>query len=399
MALFEQGWLALLVSLGESAPFVILGLLLAGLIREFIPAATLKKRLGRGSIASVLNAVGLGAILPICSCSTIPLGLGMTRSGARPGTAFAFMTSAPALSPVTIVLGLSLLGPALLASYTAVVLCGSFLIGLIGNNLLRSWNAPSDSLADTGHCGCACNQDDRTMGKRLKKAVRWSLFDFGNEVSLSLLAGLGIATILLVFTPDEWVLGLIGQPSPLAILGVILLALPTYTCSVPALLIAGSLIAKGADPSIAAAFLIAGPATNFGELNAIRVGLGMQAATFYVAAILLLAVFGALAIGILPTSLLQPHPHVSEGSLHQHHQHHHLSFGDALAKSDPSHLNEVGVPGWRWPFVLCILVLACHAIAMKVRKVKHDTVTVSHAQPTIISNVRFAAQDGHGGKL
>ena len=44
MALFEQGWLALLVSLGESAPFVILGLLLAGLIREFIPAATLKKR-------------------------------------------------------------------------------------------------------------------------------------------------------------------------------------------------------------------------------------------------------------------------------------------------------------------------------------------------------------------
>ena len=87
MALFEQGWLALLVSLGESAPFVILGLLLAGLIREFIPAATLKKRLGRGSIAPVLNAVGLGAILPICSCSTIPLGLGMTRSGARPGTA------------------------------------------------------------------------------------------------------------------------------------------------------------------------------------------------------------------------------------------------------------------------------------------------------------------------
>ena len=211
MVVVQQGWSALLVSLGESAPFVILGLLLAGLIREFVPAGALKKRIGGTGLAPVLRAVGLGAVLPICSCSTIPLGLGMTRSGARTGTALAFMTSAPAISPVTVVLGFTLLGPALLASYATAVICGSCLIGLIGNNLLRAWGTRDDSPADAGGRECGCRCDAATTGKRLTKALRWSFFDLGSEVSVSLLAGLAIATILLVFTPDQWVLSLVER--------------------------------------------------------------------------------------------------------------------------------------------------------------------------------------------
>ena len=125
MSLLQQGCLALLVSLGEAAPFILIGLLIAGIMREFVPARVLKKRLGGSGIAPVLRALGLGALLPICSCSTIPLGLGMARSGAGIGTTLAFMTSAPAISPITIILGISLLGPMLLGTYSLLVLCGS----------------------------------------------------------------------------------------------------------------------------------------------------------------------------------------------------------------------------------------------------------------------------------
>lgn len=393
MALVEQGWSALLVALGESAPFVILGLLLAGLIREFVPAAALKKRLGGSGIAPVMRSVGLGAILPICSCSTIPLGLGMTRSGARSGTALAFMTSAPALSPVTIVLGLSLLGPVLLASYATAVILGSCLIGLMGNRLLRAWGDRDAPLAEETKCGCGCEHEVPTTGRRLTRAVRWSLFDLGSEISLSLLAGLAVATILLVFIPNEWVLSLVGQPGPLAILAVILLALPAYTCSVPALLIAGSLIAKGADPSVAVAFLIAGPATNLGELNAIRVGLGMRTAIYYFFAVMLLAVAAALAIGALPTPT---HSHAVDGA---HHEHGHWHFGDALAGPEDSRLNDSSMPIWRWPFMLCIGALAFHAVAKKTRQLDPRGKTLPHRRPAIISSGRLATPDGHGGKL
>ena len=366
MALLERGMFALLASLSESAPFVILGLLLAGLIHEFVPQSVIEKRLGGVGFAPVLRAVGLGSLLPICSCSTIPLGLGMARSGASTGTVLAFMTSAPALSPVTIVLGFSLLGPALLGSYAVAVLCGSCLLGLLGNSIFKTKDLAHDDLAhdQAEPCsnGCGCNSESSTTGRRVSSAVRWALFDFGSEVSLSLVTGLLIGTILLVFTPDAWVTQLIGQPSIVAILTVMLLALPAYTCSVPALLIAASLIAKGANPGVAVAFLVAGPATNFGELNSIRVGLGNRVAGFYFLAVATLAVIAAMTIGAmqLPNS---PNA-ASMATDSAGHEHRHLHFGSAMIDSPSPQVASQAMAYWRWPFVALISGLALYSLAM-----------------------------------
>jgi len=388
MALLQQGWFALLVSLGESAPFVILGLLLAGLVREFIPATTLEKRLGGFGIAPVLRAVGLGALLPICSCSTIPLGLGMARSGASNGTVLAFMTSAPALSPVTIVLGLSLLGPTLLGSYALSVLCGSCLIGVVGNSLLGAWG---DVPGNTKHCGCGCNHQSLSTSGRLSAAVRWAIFDLGSEVSLSLLAGLIVATVLLVFTPDDWVIGLVGQPGPIAILSVILLALPAYTCSVPALLIAGSLLAKGAAPGVAVAFLIAGPATNFGELNSIRVGLGVRTAGFYFLSVTVLAVTVAIAISQIPL----PNTPYSQSTAAQssHDGHRHLHFDETSSDIRESDLSDRFIATWRWPFVCVIGFLACHSLLRLAFKVRTVSDTSQETLATIVDGPTFVVPD------
>ncbi|MEM8945764.1 MAG: permease [Planctomycetota bacterium] len=360
--------IALLVSVGESAPFVVLGLLLAGFVREFVPAATLERRLGGRGLAPVMRSVGLGALLPICSCSTIPLGLGMARSGAGTGTALAFMTSAPALSPVTIVLGLSLLGPALLGSYSLAVLCGSCAIGLLGNSIFKERDA---SIKSVKNCGCGCSHDRIHASRRVLSAVRWSLFDFGSEIALSLVAGLLISTVLLVFTPDDWVTSLIGRPTPLAILTVMLLSLPAYTCSVPALLIAGSLVAKGADPGLAVAFLVAGPATNLGELNAIRTGMGMRVAVFYFVVVATLAVGVALAIGNLPL------PDVANTSMvalgHSDHGHSHLHFGGSLTEVPISGAVGRAIALWRWPFVALIVGLALYSLSNIVRRRNHHS--------------------------
>ena len=64
MALVEQGWSALLVLPGESAPFVMLGFLLAGLVRKFVPAAALNTSLGGSGMAPNMHPFGLGPILP-----------------------------------------------------------------------------------------------------------------------------------------------------------------------------------------------------------------------------------------------------------------------------------------------------------------------------------------------
>ena len=391
MDLLERGLFGLLESLSESAPFVVLGLLLAGLMREFVPTDALKKSLGGSGIAPVLRAVGLGALLPICSCSTIPLGLGMARSGAGTGTALSFMTSAPAVSPVTVALGLSLLGPALLGSYALAVLCGSIAIGLAGNSLLGE---QSDAPEPKKACGCGCEQHSPNTGRRILAATRWSIFDFGSEVSTSLVVGLMLSTALLVFTPDDWVTGLIGETSLLSILTVILLSLPAYTCSVPALLIAGSLVAKGADPGLAVAFLVAGPATNLGELNSIRAGLGNRVAGFYFLAVASLAVIAAMVIGQLPLAEFSgTTATIAEAG---HHGHDHLHFGTAAEETRLLEREGLAIAWWRWPFVVLVAGLAMYSALLAIyQRVEKSRDTAERQQPA--TRVTLEAQPLEGG--
>ena len=55
---------------------------LVGLIQEYVPDETVKKVLGgRNRILGGVLGAGFGSLTPFCSCSTIPLLLGMLNAG------------------------------------------------------------------------------------------------------------------------------------------------------------------------------------------------------------------------------------------------------------------------------------------------------------------------------
>ncbi|VGO15381.1 hypothetical protein PDESU_03964 [Pontiella desulfatans] len=76
-----------------------------------------------------------GALLPICSRGTIPLGIGLVRSGAAKGTTLSFMTSSPAISVVPILLGLKFLGGPLMGIKLRSLVCGAAVAVLGGQAL------------------------------------------------------------------------------------------------------------------------------------------------------------------------------------------------------------------------------------------------------------------------
>lgn len=351
MSLLLDFGIAFYSVLSESAPFVVLGFLIAGLLHEFVPAAALKRGVGGRSLAPVLRAVGVGAMLPICSCSTIPLGIGLTRSGASTGTALAFMTSSPAISPVTLMLGWAVLGPALLGWYAAIAVGGAVLIGVVGNRLL-SRVRPAESEVKKP-CGCGCGTTP-SNSSRLVRAMRWSFGELGVEVSQSLFVGLAVAALVLTLMPSGLVEGWLGQPSWLAMLAAVAIAIPAYTCSVPSLVIAGSLIARGVDPSVAVVFLFAGPATNLGELNAIRAAMGAKAAGFYAGMLITIALVAGAATSLIP---LPTAPIVASHAGHSHT--HALDTAVLGAQTGPLGVEQLAqIPAWRLPFVALIVVLA-----------------------------------------
>lgn len=90
--LLGQNFLALFV---ESAPWLLLGLLVAGVMHELVPVSFLEKHMGNESLSSISKAAIIGAPLPLCSCGVIPAALGLRRSGASKPSTISFLVSTP----------------------------------------------------------------------------------------------------------------------------------------------------------------------------------------------------------------------------------------------------------------------------------------------------------------
>jgi len=102
--------------------------------------------------------------------------------------------------------------------------------------------------------------------------------------------GLLFAATVLTLVPGNMIVFLTGSKTIWSLLLVILVALPVYTCSMAAIPVVFSFLAAGMSPGAAIAFLIGGPATNFGEMNAIRHQMSLKIAVYYFFALLLIAV-------------------------------------------------------------------------------------------------------------
>ncbi|NMH66937.1 SO_0444 family Cu/Zn efflux transporter [Shewanella salipaludis] len=95
----------------ESAPWLLLGLLLAGMLKVFVPMAWMQKQLGGHGVKTVVKAALLGAPLPLCSCGVIPAAIGLRRAGASKAATTSFLVSTPETGVDSITVSYVLLGP------------------------------------------------------------------------------------------------------------------------------------------------------------------------------------------------------------------------------------------------------------------------------------------------
>ncbi|MDP7111398.1 MAG: permease, partial [Myxococcota bacterium] len=115
-----------------SAPYFLIGLLAAGVLRVFVPDELLVRWLGGSRRRGVLTASLLGVPIPICSCGIVPLSIGLRRKGAGRGATMAFLIATPETGVPSIALTWGLLGPLLavirpLVSWITAVLAGLFI--------------------------------------------------------------------------------------------------------------------------------------------------------------------------------------------------------------------------------------------------------------------------------
>ncbi|MGL5391266.1 MAG: permease, partial [Shewanella sp.] len=115
----------------DSAPWLLLGLTLAGLLKVFVPMAWMQKQLGGHGFKAVLKAAILGAPLPLCSCGVIPAAVGLRRSGASKAATTSFLVSTPETGVDSIAVSYVLLGPFMAIVRPIAAVCSAIVAGLL----------------------------------------------------------------------------------------------------------------------------------------------------------------------------------------------------------------------------------------------------------------------------
>ena len=133
-----------------------------------------------------------------------------------------------------------------------------------------------------------------------------------------LVIGLVIATLITIFVPDSFFVGLRQYPL-VAMIAVVLIAVPMYICATGSIPIAMSLMLKGLSPGVAFVMLMAGPAANFASLLILDKTQGRKATAIYVSSVILTAiVFGLVIDFLLPSSWFTINAVTDSHNAHMH---------------------------------------------------------------------------------
>jgi len=236
---------------------------LVGLIQEYVPDETIKRALGgRHRILGSFLGAGFGALTPFCSCSTIPLLLGMLNAGVPFASAMAFLFASPLLNPVIISLFIILMGWKITALYFAVTFLAAIVIGLLLDSLGFA-NQVKSVAAVRGCCDCQQAEDAKSRVQR-SASFAFSLF---RQLVPYLLLGAGIGAFIHGFVPTELISSIAGRGNPFAVPVAAIIGVPIYIRAETMIPIGLALIEKGMSTGAVLALVIGGAGASIPELT------------------------------------------------------------------------------------------------------------------------------------
>ncbi len=302
MEILNSFLLELLILLGDMAPYLILGFVLAGLLHAFIPKSVVVRHLGKESAGSAVKAALLGVPMPLCSCGVIPTGIGLLKRGASRAAVVSFFIATPQTGLDNVMITYGLLG-GLFAVFTVVSTFLSGIVGGIATLLLKSpmaneqhWQQyhvkSEDALEQVS--------GPLTLVDRLRSGLRFAFVDLLRDISTWLVLGLVVAALISLFVPADFFSGNLGSGIGTKLL-MMVFGIPLYVCSAASVPIAAVLMTKGVSAGAAFVFLMTGPATNAATMIIIGRVMGTKVLAVYLGSIALLA----LGFGILLDFIVQ----------------------------------------------------------------------------------------------
>ena len=285
----------------ESAPWLLLGFLVAGLLKGLLPTALLHRHLGGRRWIHVVKAAFIGAPLPLCSCGVIPAALGLRESGASKNSTISFLVATPETGVDSVSITYALMGPVMAVVRPIAAIVSAITAGLLAGQedgeTRRIRNADSDAISavrSTSHGATQFN-----LSARLLDGLKFSFVTLTRNIMLWLMIGLLIAAAIQTWLPAAF-LAQWGQGLP-AYLVMTLIGIPMYICATASTPLAAGLLFAGLSPGAVLVFMLTGPATNIGTLGIIGRELGRRALSGYLGGVVLVSFLSAWVLDVCVT--------------------------------------------------------------------------------------------------
>ncbi len=365
--LLAENFLALFM---ESAPWLLLGLVVAGVMHELVPVSFLERHMGSNSLSSISKAAVIGAPLPLCSCGVIPAALGLRRSGASKPSTISFLVSTPETGVDSVSVSYALLGPlfAIIRPIAAVIsaIYAGLMVKLFDTNDVTKAPAASStshshtaadaccdtkpSSVSTSCCGSeskpvktssccsssdvssdissdsisegasgADNSSSQNSGftnSRIARVAGYASGKLLEDIVVWLLIGLALAAAIKTWVPTDfltqWGDGFV------AMLVMAFIGIPMYICATASTPLAVGFLAAGLSPGAILVFLMAGPATNVSTMGMIKQEMGLRTLCLYLFSVVSASVGFGYLLNYLVSAMSLQSLIQTQSALHEH---------------------------------------------------------------------------------
>ena len=223
----------------------------------------------RKFLNSVLGAL-LGAVTPFCSCSTIPVLVGLFKSGAPFNGAVSFLLTSPILNPAIITLMLAFFGLKATVIYTVFTFLFAVIMGLVLDKAGFEKEIKNVSVKGGHNDGVSWEKLQGNFWQKQWQAVKASLKDalglFKGVVGF-LLLGAGIGAFIYEFVPTDLLANFAGANNLWDVPLAAVLGIPMYIRTETMIPIASILMTKGVAPGVMIALILGGAGASIPEVS------------------------------------------------------------------------------------------------------------------------------------
>jgi len=240
-----------------------------GMLRTMLTPERMRRMLAgkRQGPAYVLAGL-LGAVTPFCSCSAVPLFIGLLEASVPMGVTMTFLITSPMVNEVAVIMLTALVG----WKITALYFTTGMVVGILGGiaiDVLKMERFVEDYVWNIRMGQVVEAMVDRSLRGRVAYGCQ-QVREIIGRVWLYVLIGIAVGAGLHGFVPADFFARVAGPSNPFAVPVAVLLGIPLYSNAAGMIPIVEALLAKGLPVGTVLALMMSITAISFPELMILR---------------------------------------------------------------------------------------------------------------------------------